>query len=317
MLPSLSKNGYRIIPIYEELYELSSSYTQFLFSELLDCLSCSKSFTPNGCLCGDSRHDPYLKMLYEENYCKKGTFWGLYIVEEGLWSELLESFEEDIKNYKSNCCYLRRYKNKENVEDVQNWIDSAYPGNNLVVKNLSIPSSSPPRKSEQHLHSIYQSCFRESDTKLHGYLKWFSYCYLTNRDSNYFDPNVGPVGYKTGFEVYYSLPGNRVIKQYLGGTGSIVSKKHVIHWHWNSCIQKIADVYSGANKGLIVECGSTDSLSLVAPIKARIAKRVIWFPYPDELDKNDDIENFDTTYPAYLIHNKQPAHLRKNNKKKS
>jgi hypothetical protein len=78
---------------------------------------------------------------------------------------------------------------------------------------------------------------------------------------------------------------------------------------WSDRIRKIADIYSGPDD-LIVECGLTDSQSLVAPIKAKVVKRVIWLQYPKGIDKNELLSDFDFECQAYLIHTKQPSHLR-------
>ena len=307
MIPTIEEEGVHIVAIYKELYELLSETTKKTLEDDMVCLSCSKNFTIDGCSCGSGINHPLLEYFHERNFGSSGTFWGLYVVDFENLKTISKKIDKDILRNKQSSPSLFRREFVGSSGDVQNWIDSTFPDNNLVVKEISIPCSPPPKPKQKKLFEIFESCFRGSETKLHGYLKWFSYTYLSKGESFYFQESITSFG--IAFEVKYSLPGNRLIKQYKGGKGSVVPNSWSLEWDWSSCILKIADVYFGGNR-VIVECGATDSMSLVAPIQAKISKRVIWLPYPQGMDKYENLQDFDEILPAYLIHTKQPKHLR-------
>src|SRR5690606_33433625 len=138
--------------------------------------------------------------------------------------------EEDIKRLREISPSLYRHEYLENVDAVQNWIDSTYPENNLIVKHISIPCTPPPNQKKKNLNEVYGACFRASETKMHGYLKWFSYCYLSKGCASYFHESYG-----ISFEVKYFLPGNRLIKEYKGGKGRVIPKSWSPEWSFSSC----------------------------------------------------------------------------------
>lgn len=231
----------------------------------------------------------------------------MYVVDDENLKIISDAIYKDILRYKESSPSLLRHEYMAISSDVQSWIDSTFPENNLIVKDISIPCATPPNSQQKILSEIFKSCFRDSETTLHGYLKWCSYSYLSKGESFYFQKSVTSFG--IAFEVKYSLPGNRLIKRYGGGKGSIVPNSWSLEWDWGSRVQKIADVYFGGDR-VIVECGATDSMSLVVPIQAKVSKRVIWLPYPKGINKDENLQNFDETLPAYLIHTKQPRQLR-------
>ena len=284
-----------------------SETTKKMLEDEMVCLSCSKSFTIEGCSCGSDINHPLLEYFHERFFGSNGTFWGLYVVGSEDLKIISGQIDKDILRYKESSPSLIRREYMASSGDVKNWINSSFPENNLVVKDISITCTPPPKPKQKKLLEIFESCFRDSETKLHGYLKWFSYNYLSKGESFYFQESITSFG--IAFEVKYSLPGNRLIKQYKGGKGSVVPNSWSLEWDWSSCIQKIADVYFGGDR-VIVECGATNPMSLVVPIQAKVSKRVIWLPYPQGINKYDDLIDFYATLPAYLIHTKQPRHLR-------
>ena len=307
MIPAIEEDGFHIVAIYKELYELLSEITKKMLEHNLECLSCSKNFTVESCTCGLDINHPLLEYFHERNFGSSGTFLGLYVVDSENLKIISSQIDKDILRYKESSPSLLRREYMASRCDVQNWIDSTFPENNLIVKDITIPCRPPPKPTQKKLLEIFKSCFRDNETKLHGYLKWFSYYYLSKGESFYFQESIASFG--IAFEAKYSLPGNRLIKQYKGGKGSVVPNSWLLNWDWSSCIKKIADVYFGGDR-VIVECGATDSMSLVAPIQAKVSKRVIWLPYPQGMDKYEELPDFDEALPAYLIHTMQPKHLR-------
>ncbi|MES9897663.1 MAG: hypothetical protein ABW148_01415 [Sedimenticola sp.] len=297
-----------MVAIYEEALDLLSSNTKNLLKDNLDCMSYVNHFGSMKCNY-TLKQDPLLAYFHQRNYGAKGTFVGLYFVDNDAWVLIEKSINKDKLAKLNKNQQLTRYESMENINDVKNLIDSTFPNNGLIVKPLSISATEPPNiKKEKKLFQIFEECFRGSESKLHGYFKWFSYCHLSKMDPSCFNEPLWSSG--IGFEVKYSLPGNRLLRLYTKGRGSIVRPEHDHQWDWTSCIQKIADVYSAADR-VIVECGATNSMSLVAPIKAKVARRVIWIPYPIDFNENTEICDFNFKCNAYIIHARQPVQLRK------
>lgn len=209
MIPTIEEDGFHIVAMYKELYELLSEETKRILENDMECLSCSKNFKAGSCTCGSDINHPLLEYFHERNFGSGGTFWGLYIVDSENLKIISSQIDKDIFRYKESSPSLLRREYTASSCDVKNWIDSTFPENNLVVKDITIPCAPPPKSRQKKLLEIYKSCFRDSETKLHGYLKWFSYNYLSKGESFYFQESITSFG--IAFEAKYSLPGNRLI----------------------------------------------------------------------------------------------------------
>lgn len=298
-------NGQIMVALYDDLMRALSDRTIDLMRENLTCGSCGDRFQNGPCACGEIEGDSFLHHFHTQNFGSGGNLWGMFRSGGDQWKQVNDSILRDRQKFLSLDPRLARIGHMDGYESVQNWIDSTHEDNGLIVKPIIIPNRPEPKKAQKKLFKIYSDCFRESESQLHAQLKWLAYSYLHKNDPYfYFEPlHFGG----TGFEVSYALPGARFLKDYDGGKGSVVPPTWQDRWDWSAWIPKIADVYSYSEK-CFVECGFTNAQSLVAPILAKIVKKVVWIPYPQNVSTDRCLA--DDEVPAYVIHRTQPKHLR-------
>lgn len=217
--------------------------------------------------------DPALEYLHAYVFNDTSGFIGAYACRSADWREIERLLKTDKAQIRTARSYLKRLERLDTVAEVQQWIDSEYPRQKLVVEAISIPCAS--KEVKQEYHELYRRCFRDSESETHGYLKWAAINWVTDNDLRRTQLPVTLVG--ADIEVTYVIPGNPVTKEwYAKGPHFVIPKG--MDGRLPRGIAKIVDVYS-APKATFIECGETDALSLVAPLGSGLAKRAVWLPY--------------------------------------
>ena len=157
--------------------------------------------------------------------------------------------------------------------DLQVLLTERYPRFPAQVTSVSLPAAPPPKSNQRASTTMYKASFANNESKTHSNLKWIGLRWCAGpsfHDLKKYRFEVR-IAYPDQLEFALSIPG----KGEIVGEGVPLPKGH--RYLLNDCVQKVADVF-GCEQ--IVECGQTDPSSLVLPLAARVARRVLWLHYP-------------------------------------
>lgn len=263
------------VSLYESVVALISEDTQQELIRSLRCQACGERlYIPiRRCNCGGAAPDSVLEYLHARLFDDTSGFIGTYVCQAENWPIIQRKLKKDRANLGTILSYLKRLDKLDTVDKVQHWINVEYPKQQLIVDTISIPCVSEVTSPEYA--DLYKRCFRDSECKTHGYLKWVAINWVTGNDLRYTQMPVTSIG--ADIEVTYVISGNPVTKKWSEkGPHFIIPKEY--RGGLPRGIAKIADVYR-AIENTFIECGETDAMSLVAPIVTGLAKRVVWLPY--------------------------------------
>ncbi|MGH8739025.1 MAG: hypothetical protein ACREVC_16855 [Burkholderiales bacterium] len=124
---------------------------------------------------------------------------------------------------------------------------------------------------------MYKSAFANNESADHSHLKWVALHWCAGSapriDQTKFRFEVR-IAYPDALELALSQPGREEVM----GEGLPLPRRH--NYFLDHCVVKVADVFGYEQ---VVECGITDAASLVLPLAARLAHRILWLHYPRNL----------------------------------
>lgn len=166
-------------------------------------------------------------------------------------------------------------------EELQALLSDFYPRFAAKVTRVSVAPVPRPETSQRAVMKMYKAAFKKNESKNHSYLKWVGlrWCAgeLFRAELRKYRYEV-QIAYPDQLEFALSRPG----KGEVVGEGMVLPHRH--RYFLNDCIYKVADVFGA---GQVVECGVTDPSSLVLPLAARVASRILWLHYPRDKDRAD------------------------------
>lgn len=173
---------------------------------------------------------------------------------------------------------------KPTLNKVKIWLKKNEFNFKIDIRSLKIKPITEPSQRAKKLNAIFKASFQISQTRHHGYLKWFGWNKIV-KDSDFprFKEDVF-------YERQVYIPSvNSTLK------GRVLPKGHQFTNLMGSFIQ--ADV---ASNRLIIECGVTTRRNLLLPVKSEAVQTVIWIPFPYK-DLNSDWPDFEKEIDAYSI----------------
>lgn len=168
-------------------------------------------------------------------------------------------------------------------------------GTITAVSVMPVPS---PTSSQRSAMTMYKLAFGNNESAHHSSLKWHGLHWCMDGSSEFDNFRFeARIAYPKQLERALATPG----KGEIIGEGIVLPPRH--RYFLDNCIEKVADVLGG---GQIVECGITDPSSLVLPLVARVADRVLWLPYPPK-DTASEWSEFTKPIDGLLIERKPTA----------
>lgn len=179
---------------------------------------------------------------------------------------------------------------KHDIEIVKSWIETARPQFPVHISEIDIAPVPPPKTSQKIYSQVFSDAFENSDSKQHGFLKWFALMR--------FLVDVIPQQRKSMYQEFWRYEAKIVIPPRYGeaksAKGGILPKGNISSVH-GRVIR--ADVVAN---GFSIECGVTRAENLIDPIACEAVKKTIWIPFVG-IDQNEDWSDFESKIPAYQI----------------
>ena len=159
------------------------------------------------------------------------------------------------------------------ADELQELLRKLYPRFPSKVTGVIVPTVPRPLIAQATALEKYHQAFKKNESLHHSHLKWFGlhWCIGAAFEESF-------AGYK--YEARIAYPDRLTLALSEEGNVEIVGQGIVLPAGQPTsafgCLIKVADVF-GENG--IVECGDTDPSSLVLPLAARVANRVLWLPH--------------------------------------
>lgn len=184
------------------------------------------------------------------------------------------------------------------AEQLQALLTEFYPRFPAKITAVSVVPVPPPQNNHSSAMKMYKQAFGKNESAHHSSLKWFGLHWCMGGSSEF---------QKFRYEARIAFPDQLELALSTCGKSEVVGEGVVLPPHHryflNDCVQKVADVLGCED---IVECGITDPSSLALPLAARVAKRVLWLPYPNK-DRNGEWNDFAKPIDGLLIERQPEA----------
>jgi hypothetical protein len=183
------------------------------------------------------------------------------------------------------------------AEQLQALLTELYPRFSAKITAVSVEPIPPPKNKQSSAIEMYKQAFGKNESAHHSSLKWFGLHWCMGGSLEF---------QKFRYEVRIAYPNQLELALSVRGRGEVVGEGVVLpfghRYLLNDCIEKVADVLGSGN---IVECGNTDPSSLVLPLVARVANRVLWLPHPNK-DRRGEWSDFAKPIDGLLVE-RRPA----------